>query len=262
MYQFGDYTYPNCIIEKMPRETLVKQRIWDTPGRAGGGTAGGLLAPRRITLAGTLQEPDGADNIDDLWAAFVAAHTPGSPRPFHDETADGNLATRYLMAEVESVRDMEAQNYVRAIPFEVGFYCADPFYYGDTLHVSELLPAHEAVVVGGTADALPGLVIALSAVGAPPTGSAYPASTSKVVITNTTMGAPPTVLYARSVASVTIDSFAERIAQSGSLPSAALNRLLTGPFLRLVPGANVITITAEGGAVVSAATLSWRDRWY
>lgn len=241
IYQFGSYLYPKSVIQAAPRERSAKMRTSDTPGLPGDFTQGGLAGARRVKLSGILvAEP--ADDLDALWDDFEAAHTEGLPEKLYIGRDD-----RYLLAEVESARDVDAESVIGAIPWEIGFKASDPLYWAED-ESADSLPG--TITSAGNAPAVPLIELVFSSVGV----------NAVCTITNTTTGVATIFRVDAAVTDYEVDSAARQIR---SVAGADYTNLLVSPglFVNLVPGANVFTVAVTGGAVISSADITWRDRW-
>jgi len=242
LYQFGTYDYDDhgITVLSAPNQVGARLRVADTPGRDGGYSQGGLLAPRRLSLSGILQ-PSDLNDLDTEWDSFLQAHAPGQILPLYVGKDD-----RYLLAEVESVQDVDAENVVDAIPFEVGFYCADPYWYADTV-TDVTLPddSHVVAVSTGTARALPLFTFGLTTSG----GGTFE-------VENGDTG-ESLVLTVGASGTYTIDSRTETVLKDG----VRLTEGYTGVFPTLRIGNNTINYLVDD-VTVGVASLSYRARWY
>jgi len=234
--QYGSYTYPSSLIEKRPIKIDSRLRAKEIPGRSLAYSQGGLIGTRRVIVTGTLKDTT-------LWDAFLAAHAPGQAKALYM----GSSATRYLMAEVESISDIDADQYPAAIPWEVGFICYDPLWYGIVVNPT-ITSTGGSFTVSGSAPAEPILTITL--------GGTIPGG--YVTITATNSGKSMVITPAASGA-IVIDNAARTITRAGVDITAELSTL--SEFLSFT-GSDTLTIAAAGGLTVSSPSLSYTERWY
>jgi phage-related protein len=241
-WAFGSYSYPKCHILSRPRALAAKLRIAPTPGRDGEYSQGGLVGARRLVVSGVLIAASG-DDIDTLWDAFVAAHAPGAAQALYPDRSD-----RYLRAEVEMIQETQGgETYMGAVPWEVAFVCVNPFYYAATATAPVLTTGGGTFTVGGSAPALGAFTLNVSAIG----------SGGSITVTNSTTGKAFTITPT-ATGNIIIDCDAETVTRAGVDVTAEFS----GLFFALSVGSNTIAITTAGGATLSAASLSYRNRWY
>lgn len=238
---FGAYVYDDLRdgLGDLKQQIGFRHRQSKSFNRDGAFALASLQDPRRLTMTGTLTGPNGAQDPASLRAAldaFAAAHAAGAPQPLQIDS------DRYLNAQVETLDD-EFDGLAHEI--SVGFICFDPFWYA-------MLPTALPLTVGGTTSVTPaGLVKCLPQISLTATaagGLVTVASNRDATFTF----APP------SAGTFTLDSLAEKITDGAGTDQTGQ---FTGDLITLLTEANQITVTASGGASLSGASITWRDRW-
>ena len=264
-YSFGAYAYEpaadgdsGSVILDAPVEMSNRALVAESPGSRTSYTDGALPAPQRKTVSGHLFAR-GADVLADLWDTFVAAHAPGMPLPLYADRND-----RYLLAQVDAIKDVDAKNSVGSVGWEVTFLCQDPLWWGSTLHTVPAVvagggtTATAGLAVGGSAPARGIITLTIGAIGAIPAGKPWPLTTSQITITNAATGFSMVVWARMTAGTLVIDCGGETITQNGADADAVQ---LSGEWMDLLPGmTNTLTFTCAGGAQITAAVTSWQDR--
>ncbi len=248
---FGIYAYgfqsgmPNTCasIPNTIKDALTATlRISDTPGKDGGYTAGGLVAPRKLTLTVMLQA-DSLANLQTIEDSFKAVHSPGPPA----QLLFANK--RYINAEVESL-DFEPWNGSPNKSVTVEFHAADPFYYAETTSGPQALAlGANMVAVAGNRPSLPIITINVSSA----------SGGSPITITDAAGNA--CTLAPASAGGFVIDSSQETVTNLAdgsdaiSIFDGVYPTLLTGS------GAAALTVSTSGGITLGAMSVTWQNRW-
>ena len=242
-FAFGSYEYPQSTVTLVPTELTSKLRLADATGTEGGNTQGGKRGVRSLTVSGTLIAVAGGDSLADLWDDFLAAHAPGLPQALYVGRAD-----RYLMAEVASIE--EPDNLVEAIDWEVGFSCADPYWYADDPTTDGVSGSSDTLTSAGNARTWPTLTVVLSSAGT--TGTLALACGGKTL----------TIACSASHLTMVIDMKRGQITNGAGVDITHL--VTSGTFWDLAPGANTVTRTLGGGVAPTVTSISatWQDRWH
>lgn len=239
--KFGSYDYAaitGLYLENLTDPLAVQMRASDTPGRAGGYSSGGTIASRRFALSGKLVGTSTTD-LRSKWRAFRAAHAPGAAQKFytHSDT--------YRWAEPVGVTKAQFDQVFSHLEFEVEFLSVDPYDYEDT-------PSSATGLAGG------GTVTTLGQAPSPPTFTLTVGGTlgGTITLTNTRTGEAMNILPTATGA-IVIDSRLEAITRSG----VNISGEMSGLFLSLAVGANVLTVSATGGTTVTVLSVAWNDRY-
>lgn len=240
-WAFGSYEYPQSVVTLAPTELSSKLRLADAPGVDGGYTQGGKRGIRSLTLSGTLIA-EGADDIRDLWDDFLAAHAPGLPQALYVGRDD-----RYLLAEVASVK--EPDNLVGAVDWEVGFSCADPFWYAADPTTDTVVGGSDTLTTAGNARTWPTITVELSAAGT--TGT----------LALTCGGKTLTLACSATYLTMVVDMKRGLVTNGAGVD---ITHLATGKFWDLAPGANAVTRVLAGAVAPTVTSISatWSDRWH
>lgn len=207
--------------------------------RAGAFAVDSLQDTRRLSFEGILTGAGGAQDAASLRAAsdaFAAAHGAGPTRPLSIDS------DRYINAQVETFDDQfEGLSH----KYTLTFWCFDPYWYAMTSTLAALVVGGSvSVTPGGQVKSLPVFTITSSAAGGLVTvASAQDAAFSFV---------PP------AAGVFTVDCLQESVTDASGIDQIAG---FTGDFPALLPGANTLTVTTSGGALISSVTCGWQDRW-
>lgn len=244
---FGSYIYgtvSGLSIQQMTDDMAVRQRTAETPGRDGDYSADGLLSARRFTMSGILQAST-ADALDTAWLAFRAAHRPGAAKVL------AVAADRYRIAKPDGITKVVLDSMSGTwLKWDVAFYCSDPFDYSPTETTVTGLEAGGTVTNDGSETTLPVLTLVVSDDG--PGGSITVANVSTSQSFVLTPSAPGTY---------EIDSGGTAGFESITVSDVDMSGEMTGDFLALAAGANLLTVTLADGATVSALSCVFRARW-
>lgn len=264
MYQYGDYTYPQSIILDVAREVSAKQRTAETASGDGvysaatadtGYREAGALAARVFVVSGHLLLSDSQtlDDLDTLWDAFLLSHAPGVRRALFTGRND-----RYLSAEVQAIREVDARNYTASQAWEVRFLSASGVYAATTLSTATLAMGENNITAGGTAPAPSQVVLSVAGV-----------DTSKTQVLTVTLSGTSAggASWSRAFTlsgfaandTFTVDTEKQRVTASSG---ADKTELFSGAWWRLQPGAQKITIAQTGGlSLGTTKRVDWRNRW-
>ncbi|HEU4751769.1 MAG TPA: hypothetical protein VFU47_01595, partial [Armatimonadota bacterium] len=163
--QFGDYVYEanDVVVEEWSDDSAVRGAIAPVPRSDIARELDGFLAPRQVSIRGTLG-PDGGGTRDQLRAvvdAFMWAHRAGLRRLYKEED-------RYVTAEVRSLTLGQDQGF-GWMPFSLRLEAGDPFYYATAADTDNWAgPANGGTRVlanGGAATALPQFTITIGSTG-------------------------------------------------------------------------------------------------
>ena len=207
----------------------------ETPGYAGGYAGKRLAASRTASVLGTIK----AASFADLLAAL------SNFQALHDVETAKQLVLRdgwfyYALPDPVTPSDMEATN----LHYQVDYKITDPYCYSATLQTVNLSASGNTTVTtgaqGGNRRAVPTISVVISTPG------------GVVTITNATTG-ETCYLYPTAAQTYTINCRRQTL-DAGTMAEFG------GVFLSLAVGANTISISASGGAVVASATCAFRDR--
>lgn len=244
---FGGFELPGVADDGVHRPRKARRRSATSVAHPGAYTAGTLPDVRIVSISGVVVGATRTD-INNAWDALNGALAEGLPRKL-----SGITPGRHYWAEFDGL-DTSRDDGWGAIEYSADFFLADPFEYEDAEQSVDVLGGSPvACFAGGTAPAAPLLSLSVSA--APGGG--------QITATNATTG-QVFVLKPTTTGVHTIDARTGRIRREMSPPGGitvpATGRG-SGQLLRLDPGSNAITVATSGGTTITAATLSWHNRW-
>ena len=246
---FGSYAYDDLRdgLSSVEEQIGHRHRMTKAFSRDGAFADDSLFEPRRVTFQGLLTGPGGAQDAASLraaWLAFKGAHQAGPARRLMIDN------DQYLNARVETLSDTSSGLYHKTV---VGFLAFDPFWYSVSTSTLPLtVGGTTAVTTGGTAYSWPIFSFTVSAA---PAGALITLSNAADALVSL---APP------AAGTYTVDCGAETITDGAGADQFGG---MTGDLPILVAGsglygaANALTLTATGGCALSAASVSWQDRW-
>lgn len=240
---FGSYTLPGSI-QNTTDDVASELRSWKPSGLSGAGSAGGLLAPKRVSIQGIVNYTSVATR-DAGWEAIKAGLPPGVQRAL---TVSAATPTRHYVAEVEQLTRSINVMFPYRVVYDVSFFVPSGVALATSATTQTLTSTGGTISsVAGTEAALPVLTLTISAAGG-----------GDVLITNTTTNQAIMVRPA-ATGDLVISSIAETITRSGS---SVRSEWRSGPLLTLSAGvANVLTIATSGSVTVSGLASSYQARY-
>lgn len=221
----------------------MKMQISRSPGINGEFSTGSLLGARTVTLEGIIASSTStAEDTLGFRAAldiFSAAHSEGAAGLFYQHS------DRFLNAEIQSIVYAKDEGFNHQA-YTAVLYCADPFWYSDTLHNVALSIGNNAVTLLGTREFNP--VISFTVI-----GSANGAN--QLIFTDDRANACKITPVVNQNGLYVVDSALKRITLDGIDASYCFS----GSFLEVSAGGSVTL--ANTGLNISSPSMAYRDRW-
>lgn len=246
---YGSYVYDDLRdgLEAVEQQIGYRHRMSKAFSRDGAFADDSVFDPRHLSFTGVLTGAAGAQDAASLraaWLGFCAAHQPGPARKL---MIDSDM---YLNARVETLTD-KLDGLMHELT--LGFIAFDPFWYSMNAATLPLtLGGASAITTGGTAYSWP--VFTFTVYAAPAGGLVTLANSADTAFSF----APP------AAGAFTVDCGAETITDAAGADQFGY---MTGDLPVLVAGSgiygapNPLTLTTAGGCTLSAASVSWQDRW-
>lgn len=243
--KFNGYAYVGIsdMFSRLTDGIGARLRVADPPGVDGGFTAGGLVAPRKLSVKGMMTiaasgvvQTDAATfrALRDNWNLV---HAPGLPAPFFVDD------DRYLNAEVESNSFPEWVKGLTNINYEVALHAADPYWYAANAY-APLFTSANLNVGGANVPASSTAQIARPTVA--PTVAAHAAATA-LLAGNYTVG------Y------TWVDAYGETQASPTSVVALLATQRIDVSALALPTGATMANLYVSIAA--GNATMAWVQTW-